>query len=683
MASNSFQTSGEERRHLEQGSVGTPGIQSTFRKAFTEKYKEARSEFLNQRLNDASQTLEENQAALEGYLEHLREKREGRKAARIPTTVFGDDGASGRSVGGEGKNVEGGVGGGASGDQGGAGGDSAASSKPWQLPRVENVRYKIGKGGMAVTRAYKGFKIPRATTIPAYTAWVYVPKNEQDQDNDRRMFYTDDIGETVPASDEEVEYEFWYWNGKDIQWRNFVLEKMAADFGESRELYEALADKLKVDADAIETRYREMAAGRTDEVVVDRVNGKMEDGRLAFQQAFCRRCGVYECRLHGGLHVMPNKAQDRLPSPPNETPCGANCYLLQVDDRGEPCGTQNESQDAIGQNQSGSITGAVQQGSDEGRNGLKWTSVEIGFVSQGVLMFGPNPCEISRLFGNKTCKDVHLYLKDNASLLKLRHPQQKSHRKKQMRRKTFNNRKGPLVVQKRFRHNEAELWHSYTPCNCKNACTNSCSCYQTKNFCEKYCGCYPGCNNVWKGCKCSHRCDTQRCPCVSASRECDPDYCGLCKKTCEPGCDPEDQCKNMNLRLRKHKRVAMGLSTVAGWGGFLMEPARKDDFLGEYTGDLITDQEAERRGRIYDRQDKSYLFNLTKEKVLDANRRGNKLRFANHSKDPNCYVKYMLVDGDHRVGIFAGKDIGPGEEIFYDYGGAWCSKWYDPEAGKN
>lgn len=135
----------------------------------------------------------------------------------------------------------------------------------------------------------------------------------------------------------------------------------------------------------------------------------------------------------------------------------------------------------------------------------------------------------------------------------------------------------------------------------------------------------------------------------------------------------------MNLRLRRHKRIAMGLSTVAGWGAFLMEPAKKDDFLGEYTGDLISDQEAERRGRVYDRQDKSYLFNLTKEGVLDANRRGNKLRFANHSKNPNCFVKYMLVDGDHQVGIFAGRDIGLGEELFYDYGGAWCSKWYDPE----
>ena len=85
------------------------------------------------------------------------------------------------------------------------------------------------------------------------------------------------------------------------------------------------------------------------------------------------------------------------------------------------------------------------------------------------------------------------------------------------------------------------------------------------------------------------------------------------------------------------------------------------DCLGEYTGELISDEEAERRGRVYDIEDRSYLFSATAETVIDANHRGNKLRFANHSAQPNCYTKYLLFDGDHRVGIFAGRDIRVGD----------------------
>uniref|UniRef100_A0A161ZQD7 Uncharacterized protein n=1 Tax=Daucus carota subsp. sativus TaxID=79200 RepID=A0A161ZQD7_DAUCS len=230
---------------------------------------------------------------------------------------------------------------------------------------------------------------------------------------------------------------------------------------------------------------------------------------------------------------------------------------------------------------------------------------------------------------------------------------------------------GRLLFTKKSSDNSSvkkvELNHHYDPCGCKSSCGGEdCLCFLNRTYCEKYCG----------GCRCAkNQCRTRQCSCVAANRECDPDVCLNCFVSCGDGTcgapPPKEtsyNCMNMKLFQNQHQKVLIGESCVSGWGAFLMNECEKDAFIGEYTGELITHYEADKRGKTYDRLNSSYLFDLDDQYVIDAYGMGSNLRFANHSPRPNCYVKNLLVAGDHRIGIFAKERIYAGQELFIDYG---------------
>lgn len=130
-----------------------------------------------------------------------------------------------------------------------------------------------------------------------------------------------------------------------------------------------------------------------------------------------------------------------------------------------------------------------------------------------------------------------------------------------------------------------------------------------------------------------------------------------------------DCCQNVWLQRDMPKRTLLGRSAVAGFGLFMGEDVKKDSFLGEYKGEVITSDEADRRGKLYDKRGVSFLFNLNLNQVIDATRAGNKFRYVNHSsKRPNCGAKVYMANCTHRIGMFAKRDLVAGEELFFDYG---------------
>lgn len=62
-----------------------------------------------------------------------------------------------------------------------------------------------------------------------------------------------------------------------------------------------------------------------------------------------------------------------------------------------------------------------------------------------------------------------------------------------------------------------------------------------------------------------------------------------------------------------------------------------------------------------------YMFRIDEFEVIDATTKGNQARFINHSCDPNCVSRVLLIQGHKHIVIFAQRAISRGEELTYDY----------------
>ncbi|KAI0283670.1 hypothetical protein BGY98DRAFT_685213 [Russula aff. rugulosa BPL654] len=211
-----------------------------------------------------------------------------------------------------------------------------------------------------------------------------------------------------------------------------------------------------------------------------------------------------------------------------------------------------------------------------------------------------------------------------------------------------------------------------------------------------------------RGCDCEGYCDpnSQTCSCLKRQQEYSGhipgfiyDDKGRLKQRgfpifeCNDLCGCLDGCRNRVAQHGRQYAVNIRKTTNKGWGIFAgRQKIPKGSFIGIYAGELLTENEGEERGILYNKFGRTYLFQIDfyhlrptentagndddewqTKYVIDAYHAGNFTRFLNHSCDPNCamnacYINEANLDKPY-LSLFTRRDVLPWEELCFSYTG--------------
>ncbi|MCP9264688.1 Histone-lysine N-methyltransferase EZH2 [Dirofilaria immitis] len=375
----------------------------------------------------------------------------------------------------------------------------------------------------------------------------------------------------------------------------------------------------------------------------------------SFQLLLCNRCLTYDCLIHG-VNATEMEVRRRRGVTSVES-CGPQCFrhlTKEMEEAKRRCVSPPDAK---------TINAILNIKTED----ISWTPQQEAMFIALRRTYKNDFCKLAEVLNlvvesapPKSCRELYAYSFRTAPISPRADVSPNSPPKRRNQHRTFR------AVKWAKTEGKVGNTHVYEPCSHSGPCSveNNCSCVSVDNLCTKFCRCGEQCKYRFPGCRCAPGlCRTKQCQCFYANWECDPDVCKSCK--CDILDDPNvATCKNVAMQRGLQKKLVIAPSQVAGWGCFAEEDIEKNDFISEYCGEVISHDESERRGKIYDKLKCSYLFGLNDEMVVDATRKGNVIRFANHSKDPNCMAKVFMVNGDHRIGIFARRPIVAGEELF-------------------
>ncbi|XP_050818866.1 histone-lysine N-methyltransferase, H3 lysine-36 specific isoform X2 [Gopherus flavomarginatus] len=134
-------------------------------------------------------------------------------------------------------------------------------------------------------------------------------------------------------------------------------------------------------------------------------------------------------------------------------------------------------------------------------------------------------------------------------------------------------------------------------------------------------------------------------------------------------CPAGERCQNQCFSKRQYPEVEIFRTLARGWGLQAKRDIKKGEFVNEYVGELIDEEECRARIRYAQEHDITnfYMLTLDKDRIIDAGPKGNYARFMNHCCQPNCETQKWSVNGDTRVGLFALVNIKAGTELTFNY----------------
>ncbi|KAJ4813593.1 hypothetical protein LUZ62_026159 [Rhynchospora pubera] len=209
-----------------------------------------------------------------------------------------------------------------------------------------------------------------------------------------------------------------------------------------------------------------------------------------------------------------------------------------------------------------------------------------------------------------------------------------------------------------------------------------------------------------KGCKCTGRCSRLRCECVLENGGEMPFNSNgaiiLPPKQliyeCGPACRCPPSCRNRVSQSGIRISLEIFKTENRGWGVRSPSSIQAGSFVCEYVGELLRDEEAERKhndtyffdiGHNYDdealyeglsgfepsmgsvaKKDSTSGANASEGFTIDAEM-DNVGRFINHSCSPNLFAQYVLFGHDDKrmphIMLFADDNIPPLQELTFDY----------------